>query len=36
VILVLKARREEALWVVHDEAYAVYQRDTKLFLPYIL
>ena len=35
-VLVQKARREEALWLVHDEAYVEYKKDTKLFLPYIL
>ncbi len=36
VILVLKAKREEALWCGHNEAYLEYQTKTKLFIPYIL
>jgi len=36
LVLVLKARREEALWCGHDEAYLQYKERTKLFIPYIL
>ena len=35
-ILVLKARKEETLWMAHDEAYRDYKKRTKLFIPYIL
>jgi protein-S-isoprenylcysteine O-methyltransferase Ste14 len=35
-VLVLKAKREEALWCGHDEAYIDYKKRTKLFIPYIL
>ena len=35
-VLVLKAKREESLWMVHDKAYVAYQQETKLFVPYIL
>jgi len=36
LVLVLKAKREEALWCGHDQAYLDYQKRTKLFIPYIL
>jgi len=36
LVLVLKAKREEALWCGHDQAYVDYQKRTKLFIPYIL
>jgi len=36
VVLVLKATKEESLWMDHDEAYALYRKKTKLFIPYIL
>ena len=35
-VLVLKAKREEALWCGHDKAYIDYKNRTKLFIPYIL
>ena len=35
-VLVLKAKREEKLWCGHDESYLEYQKNTKLFIPYIL
>jgi protein-S-isoprenylcysteine O-methyltransferase Ste14 len=36
IILVLKALKEESLWVDHDEAYDEYKKKSKLFIPYIL
>lgn len=36
LVLVLKAKREEALWCMHDQAYLEYKSKTKLFIPYIL
>jgi len=36
VVLLLKAKREESLWLKHDEAYEAYKKSTKLFIPYIL
>jgi protein-S-isoprenylcysteine O-methyltransferase Ste14 len=36
VVLLLKAKKEESLWLEHDEAYEVYKKSTKLFIPYIL
>ena len=36
IILVLKAKREEVLWCGHNAAYLDYQKQTKLFIPYIL
>jgi protein-S-isoprenylcysteine O-methyltransferase Ste14 len=36
VVLLLKAKREESLWLKHDEAYERYKNSTKFFIPYIL
>ncbi len=36
VVLWLKARREEALWSSHDEAYKSYREKSKFFIPFIL
>jgi len=36
MVLLLKAKKEESLWLEHDEAYEVYKKSTKLFIPYIL
>jgi len=36
VVLVLKALKEESLWMDHDEAYDHYRKKSKLFIPYIL
>ena len=36
VVLVLKAKKEESLWLVHDEEYQKYKKRTKIFIPYIL
>jgi len=35
-VLLLKAKREESLWLEHDEEYAKYKNSTKFFIPYIL
>jgi len=34
-ILVLKARKEESLWIAHDKTYLDYRKRTKYFIPYI-
>jgi protein-S-isoprenylcysteine O-methyltransferase Ste14 len=36
VVLLLKAKREEKLWLNHTQAYKRYKEQTKLFIPYIL
>ena len=36
MVLLLKAKKEESLWLEHDEAYKSYKKSTKLFIPYIL
>ena len=39
VVLVLKANKEESLWMGHNEmqeAYETYKKQSKLFIPYIL
>jgi len=36
VVLLLKAKREEQLWVASNDRYIQYQRETKFFIPYIL
>ena len=35
-ILLLKARREESLWLTHDPCYLAYKETTKYFIPYLL
>ena len=35
-VLLLKAKKEESLWLIHDEAYEVYKKDSKLFIPFVL
>jgi protein-S-isoprenylcysteine O-methyltransferase Ste14 len=35
-ILLLKAQREESLWLSHDPCYLEYRENTKYFIPYIL
>jgi len=35
-VLLLKARREESLWLSHDPCYLAYREATKYFIPYIL
>ncbi|WP_294957799.1 isoprenylcysteine carboxylmethyltransferase family protein [Sulfurovum sp.] len=36
VVLLLKAKREESLWLSHDPCYLDYCQNTKYFIPYIL
>ena len=36
IVLLLKAKREERLWLNHTEEYKKYKERTKLFIPYIL
>ena len=36
VVLLLKAKREESLWLSHDPCYLDYRQNTKYFIPYIL
>ena len=36
VVLYLKAKREESLWMDENEAYKDYKAKTKLFLPFVL
>jgi protein-S-isoprenylcysteine O-methyltransferase Ste14 len=36
VVLYLKAKREESLWMKENEEYDAYRKKTKLFLPYVL
>jgi protein-S-isoprenylcysteine O-methyltransferase Ste14 len=36
LVLLLKAKREESLWLEHDEKYKRYKERTKLFLPFVL
>jgi len=35
-VLLLKAQREESLWLSHDPCYLEYRKKTKYFIPYIL
>jgi len=35
-VLLLKAQREESLWLSHDPCYLAYRKKTKYFIPYIL
>jgi len=35
-VLLLKAQREESLWLSHDPCYLAYRENTKYFIPYIL
>jgi len=36
LVLLLKAKREESLWIEKDESYAEYRAKSKFFLPFIL
>ena len=36
VVLYLKAKREESLWMDENEEYEKYKAKTKLFLPFVL
>lgn len=35
-VLTLKAKREESLWLDHNEEYDDYIRNSKLFIPFVL
>jgi protein-S-isoprenylcysteine O-methyltransferase Ste14 len=35
-VLLLKAQREESLWISHDPCYLAYRAKSKYFIPYIL
>lgn len=35
-VLLLKAQKEESLWLSHDPCYLEYRKKTKYFIPYIL
>jgi len=35
-VLVLKAIKEESLWMNHSEEYKQYKKRTKLFIPYVV
>ncbi len=34
--LILKARREESLWIKHDKNYLSYKNRTKLIIPFVI
>ena len=36
VVLLLKAKKEESLWLEHDETYQTYKNKSKFFIPFIL
>ena len=36
MVLLLKAKREEAIWVQESEVYVAYKKRTKLFIPFVL
>jgi len=36
IILLLKAKREESLWLDYDPCYHNYKEKTKYFIPYLL
>jgi len=36
VVLLLKAKKEEAIWSQENEAYVAYKKRTKLFIPFVL
>ena len=35
-VLLLKAKREESLWLSHNEAYTAYKKSSKFFIPFVL
>ena len=35
-VLLLKAKREEAIWSQESEVYVAYKKRTKLFIPFVL
>ena len=36
IVLVLKAQKEEAIWIEENKEYLQYKKNTKLFIPFIL
>lgn len=36
IVLVLKAQKEEAIWIKENKEYLQYKKGTKLFIPFIL
>jgi protein-S-isoprenylcysteine O-methyltransferase Ste14 len=36
VVLLLKAKREEGLWLRHDSEYEAYKNSSKYFIPFVL
>ncbi len=36
IILLLKAKREESLWCNYNKEYQKYQKNSKLFIPFLL
>ena len=36
MVLLLKAKKEESLWLKHDETYQTYKNKSKFFIPFIL
>ena len=36
MVLLLKAKKEESLWLEHDEIYQTYKNKSKFFIPFIL
>ena len=36
IVLVLKAKREESIWLKETKEYVEYKKRTKLFIPFIL
>jgi len=35
-VLLLKAKKEESLWLEHDENYEEYKHKSKFFIPFVL
>ena len=35
-VLLLKAKKEESIWLKESEAYAQYKKGTKFFIPFVL
>jgi len=35
-VLLLKAKKEETIWLKESEAYAQYKKGTKFFIPFVL
>ena len=36
IVLLLKAHKEESLWIEENKVYQTYKKKTKYFIPYIL